>query len=165
MGIKKAFLIFIILMIQISMYAEKNDDPFETNYKQFLEKIEEYKSILKNEGDYNQICIYISNIKSLHNKSSLIKENGAIQYYDKKSGKKLRIDIYGPNESLKGTYGLPVKTRVFYYQNETVIFSAYLLNDKQSDLLITVKNLNERKIVKYLILRDRNRIQKEVVPY
>ncbi|WP_296322536.1 hypothetical protein, partial [uncultured Treponema sp.] len=115
--------------------------------------------------EYNQICEYFTRIEYLHNNCSCSSEEKEVYYIDTESKEKLRINIYNKNESLKGVYGFHVTSLFFYYLDETALLGVYILDSKDADLLITIKNKKERKIIKYLILNKKNDIKREVISY
>ncbi|WP_296685308.1 hypothetical protein [Treponema sp. UBA3813] len=165
MAVRKLYIIVILLLFQISAFAKEIINNYENQYNQFVKKMNEYKPLLEKLEEYNQICEYFTRIEYLHNNCSCSSEEKEVYYIDTESKEKLRINIYNKNESLKGAYGLHATSRFFYYLDENVLFGVYIFDSKDADLLITVENTKERKIIKYLILNNKNDIKREVISY
>ena len=162
---KKVFYIFLLFQLQLCLYGLESKSIFGDQYTQIIKKTDEYKTMLQEIEEYGQLCNYLLRIDYLYKNCSSTFENKTAIYTDDRLNEKLRIDIYDSDESLKGTYGLPVNSRIFYYKNETVLFSAYLLRNEDSDLLLSIKDVQKNKIIKYLVLKNEKKIQKEEISF
>lgn len=165
MAIRRVHIITILLLIQISVFGTEIKNIFENQYNQLTRKMNEYKPLLEKLEEYNQLCEYFTRIEYLYKNCSCVTEEKVVYYFDTEFNEKLRINIYDTNESLKGAYGLQATSRFFYYKDEIVLLGIYILDSKDADLLITVTNTKERKIMKYLKLNGKNDFQKEIIPY
>ncbi len=165
MAIRRLYIIVILLLIQVSAFGTEIINIYDSQYSLLTKKINEYKPLLEKVEEYKELCEYVTRIEYLHNNCSCSNEEKVVYYFDTGSNEKLRINIYDTNESLKGAYGLHATSRFFYYQDETVLFGIYILDSKEADLLITIKNTKESKIIKYLISKNKNNLQREIVSY
>ena len=66
---------------------------------------------------------------------------------------------------MKEAYSKKVVSCISYYKNEEELFSAHLLDDENYDLLIAIKNVEERKIIKYLLSKKSNELKEEIIDY
>lgn len=165
MAIRRLYIIMILLLIQISAFGKEIINNCEDQYKQLTKKMNGYKPLLEKVEEFNTIFKYFTRIEYLHNNCSCCNEEKTVYYFNTESNEKFRINIYDTNESLKGVYGLHATSRFFYYKNETVLFGVYIFDNEDSDLLITIKDTQKRKIIKYLILNKKNDLQKEIISY
>ena len=146
-------------------YLEQIRNVYQIQYMTFQRKINQYDSLLKSMKKYSQFCNLYKRMNYLADQGTCVNEDNLTNYVDTVSKEILKIKLYKAEESLKETYDKYVISCITYYKNEEELISAYLLNDKNYDLLISINDASERKIYKYLISKTTNEFQEEIINY
>lgn len=149
----------------IGGWIEVIQNIYQIQYMTFQRKINQYDSLLKSIKKYSQFCNLYKRMNYLADQGTCVNEDNLTNYVDTVSKEILKIKLYKTEESLKETYDKDVISCITYYKNEEELISAYLLNDENYDLLITIKDLKERKIFKYLISKKSNEYKEEILSY
>ena len=149
----------------IGGWIEVIQNIYQIQYMTFQRKINQYDSLLKSMKKYSQFCNLYKRMNYLADQCTCVNEDNLTNYVDTVSKEILKIKLYKTEESLKETYDKDVISCITYYKNEEELISAYLLNDENYDLLITIKDLKERKIFKYLISKKSNEYKEEILSY
>lgn len=146
-------------------YWELIRNVYKIQYMNFQRKINQYDSLLKSMKKYSQFCNLYKRMNYLADQGTCVNEDNLTNYVDTVSKEILKIELYKAEESLKETYDKYVISCITYYKNEEELISAYLLNDENYDLLISINDASERKISKYLISKTTNEFQEEIINY